>query len=84
MKDKELSKEDLIASENLKEIWLDYKEDNGVNQADICKKLGWTQGYFSMHINARLPITLRKLIIFAEVFNVNCSDIRPDVADKVW
>lgn len=80
---KKLSVVDRRAAMRLRELWENYKEQNGVNQETFAKeKLGWTQGNFSQYLTGGVPIGQKSLLRLCEALGCKPGDIREELQDK--
>lgn len=76
-------------AERLKDAWVkfrDFEKAQGrkVTQEDVSAACGWsTQGAFSAYLNARTPLNLDALVKLSTYFNINPSDISPELASTI-
>lgn len=76
-------------AERLKNVWLNFKEkekenNRKVSQEDVADGCGWaTQGAFSAYLNGRTPLNLDALIKLSSFFNVDPSEISPDLSNDL-
>lgn len=79
-KKRTISESDRMAANAVSALWKNYKEKH----KNVCQKtfadeyFGWSQGLFSQYLTGRVPISLKKALKFAEVFECDPGDIRPE------
>lgn len=81
---------ELKAAEKLKELWTtkqaQYRKENGriLSQESASLEMGWqTQSTFYQYINGKLALNLENLLKFSAYFDVNPSEISPELAETL-
>ena len=60
----------------------DLREDKDLNQEDIAKLLETDQSYYAKYENGKRPITVERLMILADFYNVSLDYITGRTNDK--
>ncbi len=80
MTNRKLSKQDLMASQNLKRIWLSKRRLLGLTQAKAAILLGFSnQSAVSQYINGLIPLGLGATLNFSQLLEVDPVEIRPEL-----
>jgi transcriptional regulator with XRE-family HTH domain len=74
-----LTDDELIMSKNLRRIWDKKKDKLGLTQEKAGYQFGCTQGAIGHYLNGKIPLNLRAQLKFAQILQVNATDINPRV-----
>lgn len=78
--ERKLTKDDIVAADNLKKIFKAHKKATGKGQVVTAAELNISQSHLSQIMCGYLPMTnIRMLKRLATYFDVKVSDIRTDI-----
>ncbi|MEG1346707.1 MAG: helix-turn-helix transcriptional regulator [Hafnia sp.] len=86
-KRKEFTQADVIANENLRELWATFRASHlrdtkeTMTQEKAATLMDWTQSNFSQYLNGIVPIGFKAAQKLSILFGCKISDIRPDYRD---
>lgn len=78
---------DIIACENLKRIWCEFRDakiasGEKITQKEFANSINWTQGTFSGYMNGSTPIGFKPLMTLCQALGCEPADIRPELESK--
>ena len=83
MSNRTITRENLAEANRLRKTWDSRKKSLGLNQKDVAKSLGWTQGAISQYLNGHTALNTDTILTFARLLQISPNVIRPGVLDKI-
>ena len=68
---------------NLRRIWAAKKQESGLTQTQVAKKLGWTQSAFSQYLNNHVALNPAAILKLGAVLDVHPADIDPEMFNLI-
>lgn len=84
MKQRNMTEQDLIASENLRRIWYLKKRSLGLTLEKVGEELGMSHSSLNQYINGKMPIGTTFLLRISEYLGVEPKEIRPDFPYRLY
>ncbi len=80
-----LTAADERAAARVRQLWKEFRERHpGISQEQAAEQAGMTQSAFSQFLLGRVPMRVRPIIKFAELFGVPPTEIRSDMPELVY
>ena len=85
---KPFTSEEIIATENLKQLWSEYRlrhvaeHGEAITQAKAASQMGWTQSNFSQYLNGIVPIGSKAAHKISIFLGCKVSEIHQDYRDS--